>query len=761
VADVYPDLPVEYLWDVSNRRIGADAMYTRGFTGRGMQIAVVDSGIDATHPDLARRVTRNVTIVGPEYVNLPPDTPPGTLVLAVDEGPYSNTDTDGHGTFIAGILAADGTTGPSQVGVAPEAELIGYSVGVGGTVRTTLSAFDHILDHPEWGIDVINNSWGIVNRSWFDPAHPLNVATRALSDQGIVVVFAAGNWGYENSEMSLNWFATPWVVSVGASDLTGQKADFSSNGLAMDNSEAVALVDGHARFTGDRLGFHRPSLLAPGVDIVSSCATAVTTAIVSLSPCLAGSVMTASGTSFAAPHVAGLVALLRQARPELTVAEVQRALEATARTSAQGLQAWQAGYGHVDGLAALDLVLRPDFKNRLPRLHAEVTAQLLALGEWRVPVSEFWGWIAARASVAGVPETHEFALVVPPDTDALKLTIGYPSPSNTATSPTNVSDDYTVSVFDAGGSLVGTTTPSSQVGVSSALIDLRNSNPVFGEWTLRVSGTHIDDPAVASLTTLPPAVLLQAALLQAQPPPSPPPPFVADGTMALFLTPDPARGTAALSPEDCELEAGTAMGELRATMPDGPCRSTQSGLVTGVVDTAGVNIFASFTGQPLDQELTIGGDATIVLHVRDLLLEATDGELIAIGFTARFDVRLEHVDANGLVTLLHQQEMRAFDGRNEGTITVAEPARVAAGNRLRLSIGMVGALSPSARLLFGGGQYGDSGITLGYRLADKAKPGQGAPSKGSGEGVVLGGATGATALVLLLGLAAVRRARRA
>ncbi|HEX2120418.1 MAG TPA: S8 family serine peptidase, partial [Thermoanaerobaculia bacterium] len=159
--DVYPDDRMQYFWDVSNRPMKADSAQALGWTGKGVQVAVVDSGIDATHPDLADHVVHNVKLLGPEYANQHPDAPPGTLVLPIEAGPYNNTDlASGHGTHVAGIIAADGTTSPSQRGVAPDAELIGYAIGDVVFTTAVISAYDHILDHPEWGIDVVNNSWG-------------------------------------------------------------------------------------------------------------------------------------------------------------------------------------------------------------------------------------------------------------------------------------------------------------------------------------------------------------------------------------------------------------------------------------------------------------------------------------------------------------------------------------------------------------------------------------------------------------------------
>lgn len=269
-GDVYPNGPMHFFSATSDASIDALGLHAGGVDGRGVGVAIVDSGIDATHPDLAHRVTHNVKIVDAEYLGLPPATAPGPIVLPVDQGPYNNTDlTGGHGTHVAGIVAADGHTSPEQTGVAPGANLIGYSAGDTLEIFAVLASFDDILAHRQaWNIRVVSNSWGSSFRT-FDPADPVNVATRALHDAGITVVFAAGN---DSTEMSLNpYAAAPWVISVGAGTLDHQRAGFSSAGIEFDDSAVAALAsDRHVRFTGDGMGIYHPDVTAPGVNIVSS-----------------------------------------------------------------------------------------------------------------------------------------------------------------------------------------------------------------------------------------------------------------------------------------------------------------------------------------------------------------------------------------------------------------------------------------------------------------------------------------------------------
>lgn len=679
----YPDEPIEYHSAESNRAIGVDAVQALGFTGKGMQVAVVDTGIDATHPDLADHVVHNVKIFGPEDAGQPADSPPGSIVVAADEGPYSNTDESGHGTFVAGVVAADGTTDPDHVGVAPDADLIGYSVGGAAGMRTIIAAFDHILDHPKWGIDVVNNSWGNAKLGLLDPASPINVATKALADEGIVVVFAAGNRGKDQTEMTLSPHgAAPWAISVASSTVAGARSDFSSNGLIMDNSE-LAPVDGHVRFTGDRIGLYHPTITAPGSRIESSCTV--------LYACAPGGTATGQGTSFAAPHVSGLAALLRQARPELSVAQLRQTLEATAVPTATGSPFWQVGYGIVDAPSALALVRSKNFKTALKKEHRADEARVLAERDWRVLTSDLWTWTPPPLAVGHTPERHELTLPVAPGADALKVAISTYDPSMTG--------EYVVTVRDAKGQEIGRTEARSGgfAPIASVLIDLRGMSPAYGDWTLSV------EPAVAvndEGDKQGAKVLVQAALLEAQvavvaPEDDPVESgFVANGTLPLAFTPDPRRTTGAVSPEGCEIEPGAPQGILAPPPPMGPCHSGTT------VDAA-----AEFTSAPLEQRLVVGGKTTLVVHT-------TIPAPLDPGVRIFMKYELAEVTAGGdSRPLLSEQVIAERHGRNEFVLNLPVSA-VAAGSRLRARVSIVNLQHAAATFLFGGQRYGDAGITV-------------------------------------------------
>lgn len=521
--DVYPDEPVQLFDTASADAMGAAALRAAGFTGRGVTVAVVDSGCDASHPDLGDHVVHNVKLYSGEYANIRPDGS-NTIVVPVELSPYQNSDIGGgHGTHVAGIVAADSTTDPTgkRFGVAPDAELVCYSIGEVLFTTAVVTAYDHLLDQPDlWAVDVINNSWGNSFRQ-FDPRDPVAVVTKAVADLGVVVVFAAGNSGDTNAEMSLNPFSqSPWVISVAAGTLDRRRGEFSSNGLIHDNSQATQVgAGGRTVFTGDRIGVYHPDVTAPGVSISSTCSTAGTFP----RACPPYGNTSASGTSMASPHVAGAAALLRQANPRLTPEQVRLALQATATpvraANGNSLPFWQVGYGYVDLNAAVQLVRASNWGKELPRAQARADARVLAADGFRVPRSDFWTYDAPRLAVGG-SDHRTFATSVPDTTTHLKITLSHPSGAVQGENLMN----YTVTVRDEGGQLLGTTTEAvAGAGTASVFIDLRSfQNPpvTFGAFTFEVSGElAISDPdTIDSESLLGRMVTLQVAQVVATTP---------------------------------------------------------------------------------------------------------------------------------------------------------------------------------------------------------------------------------------------------
>ena len=722
-ADVYLDQRLRYFSAGSTVAIRADRLRSEGLTGKGVGVAVVDTGVDATHPDLADHVTHNLKMIGPEHLDIlggkaMPDDPPGTLVIPVDTLPYNNSDTSsGHGTHVSGIVAADAHTSPDQVGVAPDASIIGYGAGDAISIFTVLAAFDDILTHKDaWGIRVVNNSWGASGRM-FDPNHPVNVATKALHDAGVVVVFAAGNDGEEGT---INPYSVaPWVISSGSATTSKERSSFSSGGYAHDNSVAAPVPDDrHLHFDGDRIGIYHPDVSAPGTDITSS---GTPTGIAVVSPTLPGGTATLSGTSMASPHVAGLVAALIQARPSLTPDQVRMALQVTAVPLGGEAEFWQSGYGFVDGSAAADLVRRPDFGQALlDQLQAGADARVLNARSFSVRASDLWSFSPQLVSVAG-SDTRTFETVVTPDTKAVRALATYPSLGLVGENPF----DWQITLTDAKGRPVATSTPSTSAGVSSLFVDLTGVGDVaYGTWKVEVRGVlGVSDTDFL----LGNAVTVAVAQLQPRARDGGPDAgFVPDGSQTLYFQSLAASAAAPLngivplpvplsllSPEGCTLAAGAPQGQMGGTKVTDAC----SAGVVGFAVTHAADSPAEFTSSaPLSQPVTLGGRSSLTLWLADAVSPVwTQAAASRISYT------LEAVDGAGTATPVAagDLERRVDDAEEVGvTPTRAEygfevsPTTVAAGSTLRLRLRFSGAYTATMRMLFGG-PFADAGLTLG------------------------------------------------
>jgi len=366
VESVYANRADRLLLRESVQSMGADRVWAGGVTGKGIGVAILDSGINGLNSSVSYpsktvknvKFTLNFAYLTEDTTTLP--RPGGELF--VDNLP--NTDnTGGHGTHVAGIAAGSGGSSVGAYrGVAPGANLIGLSAGEGMSIlyASALQAVDWMLDNRvKYNIKVVNNSWGGTGE--FDPSDPVNEAMKTVYNAGITVVFAAGNDGPGENTMNYHSVA-PWVISVAAgcklyvADPTDSAAD------CVDAGGRAAVLAGFSSrgVAGDPL--QHPDITAPGVRIVSARSSTGVVAPLGitsdLTSCNIGfqnldEFTCMSGTSMAAPHIAGVVALMQEAAGgNLTPAQVEQLLENTARPLA-GYAMWEQGAGYADAYAAV------------------------------------------------------------------------------------------------------------------------------------------------------------------------------------------------------------------------------------------------------------------------------------------------------------------------------------------------------------------------------------------------------------------------
>ena len=365
VTGLYANSALRYYLHESVPAIHADQAWAAGVTGRGIGVAILDSGVDATHPDLAlgSKTVQNVKVVFNSQDVFTLDSPPASPVF-VENVPNSDT-SSGHGTHVAGIAAGNGaSSGGYYTGVAKDANVVGIGTGETLLIIWALAGFDYILDHQaQYNIKVVNNSWGSAAKaSAFDPNDPINRASRTAHDAGITVVFAAGNDGPGTDTMN-TYAIAPWVISAAAGckpdpDPTNSKglcttggdlADFSSRGVPGSSTAHPTLTAPGANIVSTRSGTGAALNALDAPDDVLTCKIA--TANLSRYTC-------ASGTSMATPHVVGTVALMQQAAGgTLSPDEVKNILVATARPMLKADGApygqFEVGAGYMDAFAAV------------------------------------------------------------------------------------------------------------------------------------------------------------------------------------------------------------------------------------------------------------------------------------------------------------------------------------------------------------------------------------------------------------------------
>lgn len=319
VAGVYPDAQVKALLAESVAVTKAPQLWAmrdsqeREITGQGVTVAVLDTGIDYTHPDLGGCIGAGCKVAG-------------GYNFIEGEDATNPIDKHGHGTHVAGIIAAKG----ALTGVAPDVTLYAYKVlsdqgwgmesGIVAALEKAVDPDGNPLTDDQ--IDIVNMSLGGSGA----PDSPISEAANNAMADGVVVVVAAGNSGSAYSTIGSPGNAEQ-VLTVGASDNSGVIADFSSRGP----------IAGKA--------YIKPELVAPGVEINSA------------KP--GGSYVRLSGTSMATPHVAGGAALLKQLYPTLTTIELKTLLINTGNTLGQDVFTQGGGMMDLAKAASAKLLVSP------------------------------------------------------------------------------------------------------------------------------------------------------------------------------------------------------------------------------------------------------------------------------------------------------------------------------------------------------------------------------------------------------------------
>ena len=306
VKEIYPNYKISVNLDESIPMINADDVwnikntYGESITGKGITIAILDSGVDYTHPDLKDNY--------------------------ISEGSYDFVNNDiyslddfGHGTHCAGIACGTGiASGFQYVGVAPDAKF--YSLKIlnetgGGNLENYTLAMEAAVN---LGVDIVSLSFG--TKSPGDPEDPFCEIANDLVDAGIIVVTAAGNLGDGPGTITSPGCAIN-SICVGSINKDKQIATTSSRGpVYLDGQDII-----------------KPDILAPGVRIRSTAKS--------------GGYTTMSGTSMATPHIAGAVALILQSNPKFTPNKIKAVLKDTSEDL--GYDENTQGSGLIDVLNAI------------------------------------------------------------------------------------------------------------------------------------------------------------------------------------------------------------------------------------------------------------------------------------------------------------------------------------------------------------------------------------------------------------------------
>lgn len=351
VTGIQQDHGLKLDLDKSKKAVGADRAQAApakgglGLSGKGVRVAVLDSGVDSSHADLKSRVVKSLNFEGASFWDAWQD---GFLMddVAENTGPFAAVDEVGHGTHVASTIAGTGEASVTKAdyrGMAPGAELVAMKIASGaqgvvydfGWEHNAMAAIEYLIDHSkELKVRVVANSWGVFETDSPD-SEPILQMIKAGTARGLLFVFSAGNDG--PGPNTVGWpGAMGQVITVASTLKTAPYgvSSFSSRGYQVDiaapGSNIVA-----ARSKGAVIDFGNSA--TPPQDLPFY--------------------MAISGTSMAQPHVAGIAALVLQAAPKLVAPQVEELLERTATDLGDPGKDKSYGYGMVNAFKAGQVAL--------------------------------------------------------------------------------------------------------------------------------------------------------------------------------------------------------------------------------------------------------------------------------------------------------------------------------------------------------------------------------------------------------------------
>jgi subtilisin family serine protease len=444
--------------------VNAPALWDLGYRGQGIVVANMDTGVDVSHPDLASRWRGGTN----------------SWYDPNGEHPATPTDISGHGTWTMGVMVG-GDAGGSSVGIAPDATWIAVKIfNDRGTATTTgiHQGFQWLLDpdgNPATADapDVVNNSWAMSASGCLLDFEPDLASLRAA---GILPVFAAGNYG-PLAGSSASPANNPEAFAVGATDDTDVLYSYSSRGPSSCGQPVY------------------PQLTAPGVGIHTTD--------------LYGLYADPTGTSVAAPHAAGVLALLVQAFPGISADRQAAALESGAVDLGTAGADNDYGYGRLNALAAYQwLATTPDFTPSVSPSSASTAAGgAVSYTVSAAPVNGFTGDVSLTLS--GLPEgqaSWSFSTpVIAGGSGSAQLTVSTAASIAAGTYPLTITATSGSTVHSAAATLVVTAPPDFSLSATPA-----SRTVVAGAgatYTVGVASLNGFAAGVAlSLTGLPPGV---------------------------------------------------------------------------------------------------------------------------------------------------------------------------------------------------------------------------------------------------------------